>query len=311
MSEARYRRVEAAYWHHYGLAPDEHRVELPSLGSTLRAQEVGTGAPVVFVHGSPTSGATFAPLVARLAGFRCLVIDRPGTGLSEPLDLEAENAGLVLELLVTDVLDALGIDRAHAVGSSTGSTFILKTDSSRLGRVVHLGAPWLIPGFPVPLVDRIAVTHAGSRLLASLKPGRRMQVRMMRQIGHGVSIDGGLIPNAYWEWWGSLLADTDTLRNDMATMPLFRGEGLRVRADLEVSRQELAGSAPALVVWGSNETFADLDTAKRCFVDRLPGARFEMIEGGGHLPWLDAPDRVSEMIGDFLSGSRGPMPPGF
>ena len=54
---------------------------------TTRALFAGPedGIPVLFIHGGPTSGGTWAPLVPRVKGFRCLVLDRPGTGLSDPL----------------------------------------------------------------------------------------------------------------------------------------------------------------------------------------------------------------------------------
>lgn len=78
-----YRRAEAAYWAAVGVAPQEEWLEVGS-GGRLRVQVVGEGPPVLFLHGVNTSGTVWAPLAARLPGFRCLLVDRPGCGLSDP-----------------------------------------------------------------------------------------------------------------------------------------------------------------------------------------------------------------------------------
>ncbi|HET9007697.1 MAG TPA: hypothetical protein VFQ04_13350, partial [Actinomycetes bacterium] len=81
----RYRRAERAFWRSYGLAPAERFVEVGSPPVRLRVQELGSGPPVLFVHGTGGPGAYFAPLLRELQGLRCLVLDRPGWGLSAPV----------------------------------------------------------------------------------------------------------------------------------------------------------------------------------------------------------------------------------
>ena len=65
--------------------PTERRARLDRTGLTVRIQKVGQGPAVVLVHGASNSGTSWAGLVARLGGFRCLLLDRPGCGLSDPL----------------------------------------------------------------------------------------------------------------------------------------------------------------------------------------------------------------------------------
>ena len=67
-------------------AADGARVQLDRTGVTVRVQEVGTGPPVVFVHGGSNGGASWARWSRRLDGFRCVVLDRPGCGLSRGRD---------------------------------------------------------------------------------------------------------------------------------------------------------------------------------------------------------------------------------
>ncbi len=81
----RYRSAEQRLWRTLGVTPVERSVKLARTGVTVRLQEVGAGPPVVFVHGASNAGTSWASLAALLGGFRCLLLDRPGCGLSDPL----------------------------------------------------------------------------------------------------------------------------------------------------------------------------------------------------------------------------------
>jgi pimeloyl-ACP methyl ester carboxylesterase len=63
------------------MRPAERFVELKSPEVRLRVLEVGVGEPILFVHGGIGPDA-WARLVRELRGFRCLVLDRPGSGLT-------------------------------------------------------------------------------------------------------------------------------------------------------------------------------------------------------------------------------------
>ena len=83
VNEQRYRESERRLWQSLGVAPTEQRVRLPRIGVTVRVQELGQGPAVVFVHGGSNSGTSWAQLAAQLSGFRCVMLDRPGCGLSD------------------------------------------------------------------------------------------------------------------------------------------------------------------------------------------------------------------------------------
>ncbi|HVF07567.1 MAG TPA: alpha/beta hydrolase, partial [Actinomycetota bacterium] len=149
----RYFAAEAAMWSHYGLAPTSQTLTVGRSKSALRVQEVGTGDPILFVHGTGGSGAYLAPLVAELSGSRCLVIDRPGWAVSTPVDYsERPYADIVSEIL-RDTLDALEVERAHVVGASIGDLWALRfamAEPSRVERVVLLGGGPISPAVTVP-----------------------------------------------------------------------------------------------------------------------------------------------------------------
>jgi pimeloyl-ACP methyl ester carboxylesterase len=57
--------------------------------------------------------------------------------------------------------------------------------------------------------------------------------------------------------------------------------------------------APALVVWGKDDRLVPAVYADE-FVRRLPGARLEHVDGAGHAPHLEHPERVAGMVRDFV-----------
>ena len=153
MDEAKYRVVEGRLWASVGRAPTEQFVQLPRIGVKVRVQEVGDGPPVLFVHGGPNSGSTWAPLVEHIEGFRCLLLDRPGTGLSERVDVDRSEFTTFASRLVGDTLEALGIERAHVVASSLGGYCALWSASAepeRFERMVQMACPALLPGQQLP-----------------------------------------------------------------------------------------------------------------------------------------------------------------
>ena len=85
----RYRAAERNLWDHYALRPTERFVELRSPAVTLRVVEVGSGRPVLFVPGTGGTGPYWGALLRELPDCHCLMLDRPGWGLSAPIDYTA------------------------------------------------------------------------------------------------------------------------------------------------------------------------------------------------------------------------------
>jgi pimeloyl-ACP methyl ester carboxylesterase len=62
-------------------------------------------------------------------GFRCLMLDRPGAGLSGPLPKAFEDVDSLAafsDAFIIDVLDGLELDSAHVVATSYGGYAALR-----------------------------------------------------------------------------------------------------------------------------------------------------------------------------------------
>lgn len=310
MNESAYREAEQRLWESVGAAPTERFVTMPRSGARVRVQEVGEGDPVLFIHGGPNSGSTWAPLVEHLDGFRCLIVDRPGTGLSEPTHIGLENLAEVGDTFVADLLDGLGIESAHVVASSFGGYLALRSavaDPGRVRRMVQMACPAFVPGFRVPPFMRLTAVGAVRRVLAKLPPSRRANDAILRQIGHGASLDAGTIPDVFMDWYLALGAHTDTMRNEgemIGRLGSFRGfdPSLTLPPDFFA-----AVSAPTLFLWGADDAFGG-ESVARPIVEWMPDAGLVMIPHSGHLPWIDDPESIARRTAAFLATVPGEAP---
>lgn len=306
MDAGRYRLAEAAVWEHWGAAPTEHWVEVD--GARVRVQEVGdpAGPPVLFVHGGSIAGTCWADLASSLPAFRCLVLDRPGCGLSQPLPDPPGIDGLPdhAARLLVGVLDGLDVPRTHLVATSMGGYFALRTalvHPTRVDRMVLLS--WVMGARPTDLTPmmRVATRPWLGRLMAAIPVPRAAIRPMLRQAGLGEALDAGRIPEVGISWNAALMNHTDTRRNEFA---LVGGQPLpRQFERLALSPEELSSiTAPTRAVIGTADPMGTPE-AMRDLTDGLADAELEQWEGAGHAVWVDQLERAAAVMRSHLGAT--------
>lgn len=147
----------------------------PVLGSTMRVIEIGTGDPVVFLHGNPTSSFLWRevlPVVAA-AGYRCLAVDLIGMGGSGKPDIayrftdHAEYLDALLDALGPDVTPVL-------VGHDWGAVLALHRARRRPDRVravavceghIHPVEAWENMGVGAEMFQRLRAPGTGETMV--------------------------------------------------------------------------------------------------------------------------------------------------
>lgn len=116
-------------------------VETPR--GVLRYHEAGDGPPLLMLHGSGpgvTGWRNFGDNLAAFAPhFRCLALEFPGFGVSDPTDRHPMAAALPA---VGDLLDALDLDAVDLIGNSMGGivgTRFAIAQPDRVRRLVTVG----------------------------------------------------------------------------------------------------------------------------------------------------------------------------
>jgi pimeloyl-ACP methyl ester carboxylesterase len=301
-----YRDAELRLWHHYGLEPNQRFLDLEATGPRLRVLEVGSGVPILFVHGTAGPGS-WPSLIAQLSGFRSIVLDRPGWGSSSAIDFSGQEHGPLVADILHGILDALELERTNVVGASIGNVWALRLaerQPTRVGRVVLLGGGPVVNEVGVPPFIRLLATPLG--VLMVRVPDKPERVRsILRRLGHGASLDAGRIPDEFIDWRVSVARDTDSMRHEREMVRAIV-KGNSYRPGLTFDDEGLAAiHQPTLQVFGTSDPTGSVDIWTRV-ADILPRGELRLIDGAGHMPWFDDPAQVASEVTHFL---QTPAPP--
>ncbi|WP_062386053.1 alpha/beta fold hydrolase [Demequina iriomotensis] len=290
--DARYREAEAAVWRQHGMPdPTERWSDVAGLGIRVRSMEHGEGRPVVFVHGNPTAGANLVPLVGAMEGIRAIVVDRPGCGLSDPLDYSDMTPAALMDAIARSlaaVVEQSGAGPVDLVGNSAGGMAVLVLAARRpdlVRSVVVEGVP-AIRGMRLPRAVRASAIPAVARLVERHALNERDLRRSFAAMGHGGLIEAGRVSRPDLEWRYALSRCTDTYRHELALMSraaTWRG----LRPEWVVGRDTLeAIEARSLWVVGDRDPFAT-PARVEAWARHARGSTVRIVRGTGHQPWLD------------------------
>jgi pimeloyl-[acyl-carrier protein] methyl ester esterase len=267
----------------------EHRLQD---GRLLAWQEIGSGPPLVLLHGWSLSSAGFAGLAGLLNDYRVLALDLPGHGSSSPCPSAS------LESLADDVahwLAATAPDPVALGGWSLGGMVALEVAAQNGILVEKLLLIATTPRFTA------AVDWPHGQPAVQVKALRRNLARRFE------ATLGEFFARSFAE------GEVDTARMRDIRAMCVRPGGLpdhdTAVALLDVlSVQDQRGklsevSCPALVLHGSGDRVTPAG-AGRALVDLLPDGRLIEFAGAGHAPHWTRPAEVVEAIREFCPWDR-------
>lgn len=260
----------------------------------LRVIEIGVGEPVLLVHGLGDSAYTWHRNLRALAraGFRALAYDHPGCGESAlPPGFRFGVDGLAR--LAVGLLDALGFEWAHLVGSSMGGGIGLQLavhQPDRLRRVV-LAAPTCYYGACRPFVYllRCPLFAALCRGLA----GPRLAWPILRSM-YG---DPALLTPAVLAQY-----QMTTRRPEYPHALTGMLRDYWNHAFTEAARRYSRIRVPLHLVWGARDIWVSTRCGPRLAADT--GAGLTVIAGAGHLVQQARPRPFNEAVTCFLESKR-------
>lgn len=293
-------------WDEAGVTPRESFIDLSKTGTKLRIQETGDGPPIVFVHGASNSSTSWCGLAAALPDYRCVMIDRPGCGLSEFHGRRFDDVAELTrfsEELVADIFDALGLEEAHLLGTSYGGNVVLRAAAAmpdRISKLVCLG--WSV-GAPVaytPMSMRMANIPGLGGLMFKLPAPKPMIKAILKQVGLKDALANGKVSDAFLTAFQSLINDTDTMANELRQGPPLMTPIKGFNDSILIPDDALARVTPrTLFLWGTNDPMGG-ETIAAPFAAKLPNATLEMFPGG-HAIWVDDADGVAAKLRAFLA----------
>lgn len=280
------------------------RRQVEVAGGRVHLLEQGAGPPVVLLPGGGSFAGFFLPLLDELEGVRALAPDRPGQGLSDPVDLARSRFRATAVDWLDRLFDELELDAAALLGHSGGAVWALwyaLAHPDRVHRLVLVGGP-AFPETRCPLPLRLASTPGMGKLLSRLAPpSPKVLLRMASFMGEGETLAAHPDLLDLWVATGRdpVLdrAHTAELRMLISPLALLSRSGWRRHS--RIRPDELRRVAmPTLVMWGERDPMSSAAAAQAC-TGLIPHARLE-IRPGGHLPWLEQPRQTAAAIAEFV-----------
>jgi pimeloyl-ACP methyl ester carboxylesterase len=267
--------------------------------TTIAWGEMGSGPPLVLIHGIQDSHRAWrraAPFLARR--FRVLMPDLPGHGFSGRPD--APYTLTWYAQIVSAWMAEIGVERAHLCGHSFGggvAQWMVLEQRRRIDRLALVAAGGLgrevavgmrLATFPVlgakitPLVLRhllpVVLKHS-SEVFGHMEPEEQERfIRMIRRPG----------------------TDRAFQRSVEAVINVF---GQYVQTIQRAG--EVPDLPPVALFWGAKDPIIPIAHGKKA-VANSDNITLTVYQGCGHYPHLDAPERFSRDLADFLRDPNRP-----
>jgi pimeloyl-ACP methyl ester carboxylesterase len=273
----------------------EHRLTLAGYETRVLELE-GDGAPIVMFHGYADSADTWRHTLARLAraGRRAIAVDLPGFGTADPLRPQPVLPQLdAFAAAAAKYLSGRAREPVIVVGNSLGGCVALRLAERppvELAGIVGVAPAGLEMTRLLTIVQRDPVLRSLLTLPAPVPSIvlRAAVARLYRQLAFAApgQIDQAIVSAFTWH------------HRDRASVARYLDTAHRLLPELRDPFRLERIEAPVLLVWGDRDRLVFHRGAERVLA-AVPGARLELLEGIGHCPQLEAPDRFAELLLDF------------
>jgi pimeloyl-ACP methyl ester carboxylesterase len=247
--------------------------QLPYSGSgkvDVLVEDRGEGQPFLLLHGGagPMSMARFAAMLAERHNVRVITPTHPGFArTARPDDLKSIRG---LAQLYSALLDRLGVSDVTVIGNSVGSWIAVELAllaSPRVSGVILTGAVGVeVAGHPLPDATKFTLDELMSRSYHNPKPFR---------------IDPATM--------------TDDQRAVFAANRAALGAYAPQMTDPTLGGRLAKIAVPVLVISGESDRIVDAEYG-RAYAASIPGAKFVVLPGTGHLPQIETPGLLLETI---------------
>lgn len=277
--------------------------ELHTDEGALRYHEAGDGPPLLLLHGSGpgvTGWRNYGSNLGLFARhFRCLVLEFPGFGVSDPTD---EHPMVAAPKAVQRFLAGLGLDQVDVIGNSMGGIVAVNVAIGQPGlfrRIVTIGGIGRNILSPAP--------GEGINLLMDFteQPTREALVKWMHSMVH----DPAVVTEEMIEQRWSQATEPKTLES--ARRMYGRQAMSAAFATATASDQPPYWAmlhkvtAPTLVTWGRDDRVSPLDMALLP-MRTLPNAELHVFPNCGHWAMIEQRTAWESAVLAFLTRPDGP-----
>lgn len=246
--------------------------------------------PLLLIHGSGASGASWSPVVPGLAGDHHVIrVDLSGCGHSPPspsydVPDQADR--------VAAVLDDLGLRHVVVVGHSSGGYIATALAEQRRDLVTSLALVSTGPSpdalLPQPLVLRVLLAPPFGPLLWARRSDAMIRRGIIATCARPVDIPDDAVADLRGITYRTVRT---VLRRNTAYL-----------AERSVPERLAALKVPVLAIFGAADPRWEPSSAYQYHA--VPDARVELLPGVGHIPMFEAPEALSKLLLGFAAADR-------
>lgn len=259
---------------------------------TLRYHEAGSGEAVIMLHGGgPGAGgwSNFARNIGPFsANYRTILPDCPGFGKSDTI-VSSEARDLINARAVRDLMDTLGIDKAHLVGNSMGGASSIRFAleyPDRLDKLVLMGAGGGGQSLFIPQ------PMEGIKLLFRVYRDPTLE-NLKQMLSVFVYDQSQMTEELTQTRFETMMATQEHLENFVKSA----ANPASVLTDFTGRLHEI--KAKTLILWGRDDRFVPLDHGLK-FLWGIPDARLHVFSRCGHWCQWEHADDFNRLVMDFI-----------
>jgi haloalkane dehalogenase len=261
-------------------------------GMKLTYRELGSGAPVLLLHGWPTSSYLWRDVMPAIAEHNCVIaVDLPGFGGSDKPDTRYTFD--FFEHALDGILDKLEMDPVAIAGHDLGGPIAVHWALRNQDRVTRLALlnTLLYPEFDPTVIDFVRVLSTPERRDELVSPEGLANIMRL-----GVATESALTDE-------TIAAVAKPFADPAARLALAAaGIGLSRRGFAEIAEGLPSLTMPVRIVYGERDrVLPDVaDTMARAKKD-VPHAEVTVLPECGHFIQEEAPQRVGELLAEFFA----------
>lgn len=259
----------------------------------LHYLEAGTGEPVLLIHGWPTSSHLWRDTMpAMAANNRVIAMDLPGFGRSDkPLD--ASYSFRYHERVLEAFLSALDIAAINLVVHDLGGPVGMYWAAKHRDRVLRLA---LLNTLVYPEMSWAVKAFVAATMIPGIKHLLASQVGLAWAMRFGVENKARIA--------GDVLRGYQTpfIGSDARRALLKTASGLHPKGFDTIAQALPEFDVPVRLIYGENDRILpDIANTMDRIMRDIPHAQRTSLPGCGHFLQEDAPDRVGQLLAEFLS----------
>ena len=264
----------------------------------------GDGPPIVFVHGLLVDGRLWRKVTPPLeTDFRCIAPDLPLGAHTIPVEDGTDLTPSGLARLVLEFIEKLDLRDVTLVGNDTGGALtqiaITEGSTDRIARVVLTPCD-AFDNFLPPMFKGLQVLARVQPLLTAFVQPLRLRPLRRLPIAFGwLTKRPNSDPDVEDAWVRAFFTRRGT-RRDVARIL----RAIDTRYTNEAAEKLRSFDKPVLIAWATEDKVFPLEHAHK-LAERLPDARVEEIPDSYSFVPEDQPERLAELIREFVSAGAG------